>query len=164
MRALRIFVQLFIGLWFFVDKNKKISLLEATGAAVIALIVNQVISLVYFHPRPFMVGLCVPLFHHAPETSFPSDHATLMFTAAFYLILAGKCTAYSIPLLVIAVLTSWGRVYSGIHFPFDMAGSIVVGLVVVGLMRLFTEHLHPLNEKLLHAIDQVLIKKKRKKL
>ncbi len=79
-----------------------------------------------------------------------------MFAAAFYLLMARGWATYGIPLLVVAALTAWGRVYSGIHFPFDMAGSIVVGLASAGLMHWLAGPLLPLNEKLLKIIDQVL--------
>ncbi len=147
---------LFVGLWFFVDKNKKTILLEATQAAIIGLIVNQLIGFFYFHPRPYMVGLCTPLLAHAPETSFPSDHATLMFGAAFYLLMGGRWVACGIPLLVVAALTAWGRIYSGIHFPFDMAGSLGVGVVSAGMMHSFSGRLLPVNEKLIRIIGQTL--------
>ncbi len=146
---------LFAVLWFGVDQKKKTALLEATWAAIVGLLVNQLIGLVYFHPRPFMVGLCTPLFPHGPETSFPSDHATLMFAAALFLLLVRRWVACGIPLLGVAVLTAWGRVYSGIHFPADMAGSLVVGLVSVGLTRLLAKRLAPLHEKLIRIADQL---------
>jgi undecaprenyl-diphosphatase len=148
-------VALFVALWFFVGKNKKTALLEGTEAAIIGLVVNQLIGLFYFHPRPYMVGLYTSLFPHGPETSFPSDHATLMFAAAFYLLMARGWAVCGIPLLVIALLTAWGRVYSGIHFPFDMAGSLVVGLASAGLMRRLTGRLNPLNTKLILVSDQL---------
>jgi undecaprenyl-diphosphatase len=146
---------LFVVLWFFVSKNKKIFLLEATGAAIIGLIINQLIGFFYFHPRPYMVGLCTPLFSHGPETSFPSDHATLMLSAAFYLVLARKFAVLGLPLLAAAILTAWARVYCGIHFPFDMAASIVVALVSTGWMRLLAECIQPFNEQLFLIIDQL---------
>ena len=148
-------VALFVVLWFFVDKNKKTSLLEATEAAIIGLAVNQLIGFFYFHPRPYMIGLCTPLFPHGPETSFPSDHATLMFAAAFYLLMARSWAACGIPILAVTLLTAWARVYSGIHFPADMAGSLVVGLMSVGLTRLLAERLDPLHEKLIRIADQL---------
>jgi len=146
---------LFAVLWFFVDKNKKTALLEATEAAIMGLLVNQLIGLFYFHPRPFMVVLCTPLFPHGSETSFPSDHATLLFAAAFYLLFARRWAACGVPLLAVTLLTAWGRVYGGIHFPFDMAGSLMVGLLSVGLARLFTRQLMPLNERLIRIIDPI---------
>lgn len=146
---------LFVVLWFFVGKTKKSALLEATWAAIIGLLVNQLIGLFYFHPRPHMVGLCTPLFPHGPETSFPSDHATLMFAAAFYLLMVRRWAASGLPLLTVTVLTAWGRVYGGIHFPLDMAGSLVVGLGSVGLTRLVAKPLNPLNERLIQIADQL---------
>jgi undecaprenyl-diphosphatase len=147
-----------------VDKYNKIALLEATQAMIIGLVVNQLIGHFYFHPRPYMIGLCTPLFPHGPETSFPSDHATLMFAAAFYLLMARNWSTSGILLLVAAILTAWGRVYSGIHFPFDMAGSLVAGLSSVGLVHWLAGRLRPLNEKLIqvlyHALG-VLIKRRR---
>ncbi|MDD3553814.1 MAG: undecaprenyl-diphosphatase [Deltaproteobacteria bacterium] len=146
---------LFAGLWFFVGKSKRLALLEATWAAILGLGINQLIGLFYFHPRPYMIGLCAPLFPHGPETSFPSDHVTLMFAAAFYLLLARRWTACGIPLLAVALLTAWGRVYSGIHFPFDMAGSLAVGFISVGLTHLSSRPLNPLNERLIRIVDQL---------
>lgn len=149
---------LFVVLWFFVGKDKKSALLEATQAAIVGLLINQLIGFFYFHPRPYMIDLCTPLFPHGPETSFPSDHVTLMFTAAFYLLTARGWLACGIPLLVVTLLTAWGRVYSGIHFPFDIAGSLVVGLVSTGLMQWwFAERLHPWNTKLIFVSDQLMI-------
>lgn len=147
---------LFVVLWFFVDNNKKTALLEATEAAIAGLTINQLIGLFYFHPRPYMIGLCTPLFPHGPETSFPSDHATLMFASAFYLLMARRWTACGIVLLVVATLTAWGRVYSGIHFPFDMAGSLVVGLVSTGLIHWLAGRLNPLNMKLIRVSHQLM--------
>lgn len=145
---------LFFVLWFFVGKSKKLALLEATWSAFLGLAVNQAIGLFYFHPRPYMIGLGDPLFPHGPETSFPSDHATLMFAAAFYLLFARRWAACGIPLLAVTLLTAWGRVYSGIHFPFDTAGSLAVGFISVGLTHLAEKPLNPLNKRLIRISDQ----------
>lgn len=144
---------LFAVLWFFIGNPRKLILLEATWSAVLGLAVNQVIGLFYFHPRPYMIGLGDPLFPHGPETSFPSDHATVMFAVTFYLLLARRWSACGIPLLAVALLTAWGRVYSGTHFPFDMAGSLAVGFMSVGLRRLAANPLNPLNERLIRIVD-----------
>lgn len=147
---------LFALLWFFQGREKKSTLLEATEAAVIALMINQFIGLVYFHPRPYMVGLCTPLFPHGPETSFPSDHATVLFAAALYILWAGRWAACGLPVLVIACMTSWGRVYTGIHFPFDIVGSLVVGVVSAGLVHWFARSLSPLNTNLIRISDSLV--------
>jgi len=148
-----ILVVLFAVLWFLVDQNKKTALLGAVEAAILGLAVNQVIGLVYFHPRPYMMGLCTPLFPHGPETSFPSDHVTIMLAAAFYLLQARSWPTCGFMLMGLAILTAWGRVYSGVHFPFDMAGSLVVGLMSVGLTRVLAKLLNPLNRRLIQIAD-----------
>ena len=146
---------LFVAMWFVADNQRKMILLEATWAAVLGLVVNQIIGLFYFHPRPYMIGLCDPLFAHGPETSFPSDHATLMFAAAFYLLFTRRSTVFGFSLLAIALFTAWGRVYSGIHFPFDMIGSLVVGSISAWIIRLSVTPLRPLNERFIHIFNQV---------
>jgi hypothetical protein len=50
---------LFVALWFVAGNQRKILLLEATWAAVLDLVVNQVTGLFYFHPRPYMIGSLV---------------------------------------------------------------------------------------------------------
>lgn len=148
-------VTLFVFMWFLVGKNGKIALVEATEAALIGLGINQLIGLFYFHPRPYMLGLCTPLFPHGPETSFPSDHATLMFAATFYLLLVRHWAACGLTLLAFSVMTAWGRIYCGIHFPFDMGGSLVIGLVSAGLVYLLARPFNPLNRKLIQILNQL---------
>ena len=100
-----------------------------------------------------MVGLCTLLFPPGPETSFPSDHATMLIAAAFYLLMASGWTACGVSLMAMVLLTAWGRVYSGIHFPFDMARSLIVGLTSAGLMHRLAGRLNPLNAKLIQVSD-----------
>ncbi len=146
---------LFVVLWFLSEESKKKTLLEATEAAILGLLFNQFIGFFYFHPRPYMMGLCTPLFLHVTDSSFPSDHATLMFAASFYLIPARRWAACGVPLLIVAVLTAWGRVYSGIHFPLDIIGSIAVGFMSAGFICLLAKRLNPSNERLIRIADQL---------
>jgi undecaprenyl-diphosphatase len=122
-------VLLFVVLWFRSEDPKKMILIEASEAAALGLLLNQVIGLFYFHPRPFMLGLGSPLIAHGPETSFPSDHATFLFSATIYLLASRGERLLGAALLAVALLTAWGRVYTGLHFPFDMVGSLGVGIL-----------------------------------
>lgn len=124
-----ILMALFVFLWFLTNENRKNTLLLAAEASVFGLVLNFAVTLLYFHPRPFMIGLGTTLIPHAPETSFPSDHATILFSASLYLLIFGRWASAGAVLLAVAVLTSLGRVYCGIHFPFDMAGSLFLGIL-----------------------------------
>ena len=69
---------LLIGIsWLRGSKATRKTMLIATASGLLGLLINQVIGLVWFHPRPFMIGLGHTLIHHVADSSFPSDHLTL---------------------------------------------------------------------------------------
>jgi undecaprenyl-diphosphatase len=141
-------VLLFVVLWFRSKDPEKMILIEAAEAAVLGLLLNQVIGVFYFHPRPFMVGLGTPLIAHGPETSFPSDHATFLFSATIYLLASRGGRLLGAALLAISLLTAWGRVYTGLHFPFDMVGSLGVGVLGALFILRLKSRLGSLNGQL----------------
>ena len=103
-------------------------LIAATVSGLAGLLINQLIGLVWYHPRPFEVGIGQTLITHVQDSSFPSDHLTLIWTIAFSLVLHKKLrlTGWVIALLGIAV--AWARIYLGVHFPLDILGSALVAL------------------------------------
>lgn len=105
--------------------------IRAVVAATLGLGVNQVIGWLWFHPRPFMIGLGHQLITHAPDSSFPSDHATLIFSMALAFMLDGPTRIWAAILMVVGLFCAWARVFAGIHFPIDMAGSLLVACAVV---------------------------------
>ena len=143
--------------WFTTDRREKRILLEGAAVVTLGLLINQLITVCYFHPRPYMMGLCKPLIPHAPETSFPSDHATLLFGAAFALLFRSGWQSKGALLFLIAVIGAWGRVYTGIHFPFDMLGSFAVALIAVFTMASMRRLLVPVYDNIIRIVDRVEI-------
>ncbi|MGZ0783292.1 undecaprenyl-diphosphatase [Pseudomonas saponiphila] len=121
-------------LWVFGERRQRMIVLLATLAIVLALASNLLIRELWFHPRPFMIGLGQNFLAHAPGASFPSDHASGMFAMAFALILA-PLRKTGLVMLGLALLVSWARVYLGVHFPFDILGGCLVGLFSAWLVR-----------------------------
>ena len=148
-----IVVVLLAVFWLTTNRRRRPAILEAALAVAVGLLINQGIAFFYFHPRPFMIGLCHPLISHAPETSFPSDHATLLFAAALSLLLRRRWRQQGIVLLAFALAGSWGRVYTGLHFPFDIAGSLLVAVVSVALLMVFRTRLTPLYDRVVRMLD-----------
>ncbi len=113
------------------------ALVYAGLVGAVALLINQLIGMVWYHPRPFEIGLGYTLLAHRPETSFPSDHATVFFSVTLALIRWPGVRKLGIALIPISLLVAWSRIWLGIHFPLDMLGSLLVsGAVVVTLHRL----------------------------
>jgi undecaprenyl-diphosphatase len=76
---------------------------------------NQLIGLVWQHPRPFMIGLGDTFLPHAPDSSFPSDHVTVFSGIALTLLLGGARWLGGLVLLA-SVAVAWARVFVGVPF------------------------------------------------
>ena len=108
--------------------GKKIALYAGFSAA-IGLLFNLLITSVYYHPRPFTLHLATLLIQHTAETSFPSDHTTIMLSIAFLLIYYRETRLSGIVLSILGLVGGLARVFAGLHFPLDILGSIGVALI-----------------------------------
>jgi undecaprenyl-diphosphatase len=123
---------LLVLLWISGEATQRQAAVRASLAAAGALAINGMAGLLWFHPRPFMAGVGHTFMHHASDSSFPSDHATILFTVALVLAFnaAPQVRKYGTMLLPIAVMVAWSRVFLGVHYPMDMIGALVVSSMV----------------------------------
>lgn len=123
-------------LWLAGDVVDQRAAVKALAAGLIALGMNQLIALLWFHPRPFMAGIGHTYLPHVADSSFPSDHVTLLLTVGLALWTADSIRArrFAGVLLMISPLVAWARIYLGVHFPFDMLGALGVAVGVVVLV------------------------------
>lgn len=117
-------------LWIFGDQEDRRAAVGACLSAFVGLPIAGGLSSLIFHPRPFMNGSVHNYLHHAVDSSFPSDHATLLFALGFSMVLVPP---RSLPrvwifLLVVSCAVGWSRVYLGAHFPFDIVAAAIIGL------------------------------------
>lgn len=124
-----------VALWVWGEPRNRGVLIAATLAMLVGEGVNQVIGVFWFHPRPFMIGLGHTLMQHAPDSSFPSDHATFLWSLGFGLIATQRLRLWGVWITGLGVGVAWARIYVGVHFPLDMAGSAVVSAGAAGLAR-----------------------------
>ena len=140
-----IFILFLISLWFGEDERKNISL-YAGYSAVFGILLNFLIGLFYFHPRPFMDNIGTLLITHLSDTSFPSDHTTFMLSVAFAFLYFKKTRKAGILFSILGIVGGIARVYCGVHYPFDILGSVVVAAVASFAVFLSREKLQRLND------------------
>ncbi len=127
---------LMVALWVWGQPARRGRLLAVAGGMLIGLGINQVLGLLYFEPRPFMIGLGHTLLVHAPDNSFPSDHATFIWTLGVGLIATGAARRWGAAVCLYGMSVAWSRVYLGVHFPLDMIASMPIAVVSGGVARI----------------------------
>ncbi len=137
--------------WRFYRGDKRERILWAAGIAAVAasdLLCARVIKEIVGRARPYEVLDNINLFKSSRwlvtdpalragisgTLAWPSCHASNMWTAATYL------TAWhgwkSTPVIILAILVSWSRLYLGVHYPLDVAGGAVTGLLIgIGMWK-----------------------------
>lgn len=120
--------------WLWGSRQHRAVMLEGAAAGLAGLLTNQIIGLFWQHPRPFMINLGHTFLQHPPDSSFPSDHLTLLWSVAFSLALHKRVRLAGFSLALMGLPVAWARIYLGVHFPMDMAGAALVALACAGLM------------------------------
>lgn len=122
----------FTWLWGSTDRRK--AALLACIVAMLGVGMNQIIGVLWPHPRPFMLGLGHTYMPHAPDSSFPSDHMTIFVGTGLTLILQ-EMPLLGVTILLMSILVAWARIFLGVHFPLDMAGGVAVASVSYAMAK-----------------------------
>lgn len=117
---------LLVVLWVWGKPAGRTGLAATSIAAALALGANQLVGLLWYEPRPFMIGLGRTLMTHVPENSFPSDHTTFILTVGFGLVTTCAAPKWGAIVSFLGILVAWARIYLGLHFPLDMLGSALI--------------------------------------
>ncbi|OTP72909.1 undecaprenyl-diphosphatase [Caballeronia sordidicola] len=112
--------------WLRGDMLLRHYMVEAAMSTGLALLAAQIIGVAWPHPRPFMIGIGTNLMAHSPDSSFPSDHLTCLWGAAFSLLMHGRTRRIGSALAILGVPMAWSRIYLGVHFPMDIVGASMV--------------------------------------
>lgn len=103
-------------------------LLWVAAADLLAQLATLVIKTDFPRARPTVETIIVK-----PTTpSFPSGHAASSFACA--LVLGAYLPKLRLPLFVLAALIAASRAYVGVHFPLDVIGGALLGLLIGALL------------------------------
>jgi undecaprenyl-diphosphatase len=120
----------------FIFKSARLSrfmvLVALISAAVSRGIITTIIRFFYHHPRPFDVLAVKQLI---PESgySFPSGHAAFYFALSMGIYLYNKKLGTAF--FVVSALTGIARIFAGVHWPADILGGALVGIVTALLVN-----------------------------
>ena len=124
-----------VWLWFATrdvaqrEKNQRAVLTAMTSIGIVSAMM-MLINNNYFRLRPFDVlpsSSVHLLFYKPTDSSFPSNLAAVIFALAIPVFIKNK--RYGSWLLALAVLTGFGRVYIGVHYPLDILGGAALGVL-----------------------------------
>lgn len=99
------------------------------AALAVSFALLQLASHLYVDQRPFTTQHVHQLVAHAAGASFPSDHTTAATAIGLGLLLFTPFRKLGVLALAAAVLIGFARVFVGIHWPIDIAGGLLTGMV-----------------------------------
>lgn len=121
------------AMWLWGGEHSRRAALRILMVIAAALCVNYAISLALPHARPFVLGLGHAFFPHAPTSSFPSNHTTIIAAMGMTLICSRGLAGWGWLTLLLALAVGWSRVYLGVHFPLDILGGLVLAPIALVL-------------------------------
>ena len=114
--------------YFLLKKERKLALLITIGIIAGAVLTYPVKFLID-RARPYdqieTARVLTPLEH---DPSFPSGHTEMSFLAAT--VVSRVHTEYSKYLYAFSIIVALSRIYVGVHFPGDVIGGVIIGIIV----------------------------------
>lgn len=108
-------------------ERTKIFALAAISTILSRGVITEIVRYFYYIPRPFVNNAVHQLIFHETNGSFPSGHAAFFFALAMAIFFFHK--KWGTIFFIGAVLISVARVMVGIHWPLDILGGAIIGIL-----------------------------------
>ncbi|MDO8429253.1 MAG: phosphatase PAP2 family protein [Candidatus Daviesbacteria bacterium] len=142
-----IYIAFCLAFYFsFKGNRQKKALLLTLIAIVIGYLTVKFIRLFVDIPRPMLAHNISPLIATPDSSSFPSSHTTTMAILTFsFLYYRSKAAIF---LIIFLIWVGLSRIYVGVHYPLDILGGVVIGLLSVSLAVPLLEYLKKYSRSL----------------
>ena len=122
-----------LGLWFAGSSpsdrvRNQIGIFVALSSMGFSSLAVYILNALYARPRPFLEHNVDLLFYRPTDSSFPSNPVAATFAIAFGVWLINR--RLGVALMVAVAAYGFARVYSGVHYPLDVAASMAIGIAV----------------------------------
>ena len=112
-----------------IPKTRKTGVIITASLVINTILVNLILKNVVGRIRPCDVNTTIQLLIARPtDYSFPSGHTSMAVTVVTALFLVGQ-KKLGWPALVLAVLIAFSRMYLYVHYPTDILGGAIVGIL-----------------------------------
>lgn len=133
-----VFVVVFIAFVYAINQDeserKKLILLAVISFPT-AYVMAKIGSLLYYDPRPFVMGDFAPLIYSVPDNGFPSGHTLISALIASIAYFGSQ--RLGVALFILALIVSLSRVLAGVHSFVDILGSVIIAFVAVWMVRYY---------------------------
>jgi membrane-associated phospholipid phosphatase len=97
---------------------------------IIAALTSFTLKNTFTRERPFVVYPDIEKLSEAGSSSFPSGHTLETFAIATALSLLIPKKKVIIPVFCWAILVAYSRMTLGVHYPSDVLGGIMIGMII----------------------------------
>jgi undecaprenyl-diphosphatase len=120
-----------IGAFYQKSWRARFALFLFTSLSVLTVsgLIKGIINYAFPIDRPFVAQSFTPLIDQLSTPSFPSGHTTFFFTIATVIFIS-MSARWGIVAYFVAGLIGLARVFVGVHYPADILGGIVLGILV----------------------------------
>jgi undecaprenyl-diphosphatase len=127
-----IMLLVFTVFYFFIFKKEYIKSLTLVGILSFSWGLSEVLKFIFSKPRPFLaISEVAPLFNFGSFDSFPSGHAMVFMSLATFMFYQDKKIGFLY--FIIALIIGLARIFSGVHYFFDILAGFLFGWLVVFL-------------------------------
>lgn len=155
-----------VALLFF-KKYRKAGVAMLVALAVMLVCNNVVLKYAFDRVRPFNLDLdwwkawySYPDMVTRPTSpSFPSGHTSSSFAGAMALTMIVKQKRFAVPAFILASLIAFSRIYVFVHYPTDVIGGLIVGIIYGIIGVVIAKRLYPIIEKRISAFKAKRTKK-----